>query len=69
MSITHALMDMSIGTDDHTLAEIRTAHAACRYSDCPHLAAFDAQEAVMQAAGRRWRNRPAQRHQRPARTS
>lgn len=67
MSITQALMDMSIGTDDAVLQRIRADHASCRYSDCPHLTAFEAQEDAMQAAGRAWRNRPTQRHQRPAR--
>ncbi|MER5446809.1 hypothetical protein ACIRP3_36765 [Streptomyces sp. NPDC101209] len=69
MSLTSALMDMSIGTDDPQLARIRADHAACRWSDCPHLAAFEAQEDSMEELGRAWRNRPAQRHQRPARSS
>jgi len=67
VSTWHALMDMKLGTDDTRLERIRADHAACRWADCLHLAAFAAHEDRMRAAGRPWHCEPAIRHQRPER--
>jgi hypothetical protein len=60
----HALMDMTLGTDDPALDRIRAEHALCDSLDCPHLRAFYRYEDRLAAMGRSWRLDPAPRHQR-----
>jgi hypothetical protein len=60
---TLALMDMTIGTGDERLNEIRREHAACKFSDCEHLRAFAAHEDSSKCS---WRNEPTAKHRRPA---